>query len=365
MQSITYELIIQALSRVEDPDLHRDLVSLGMVRDVAFESRRIAFTLVLTTPACPLKDFLRNRCIESLQQTFGEDITVEIEMTAQVSTLRQEQESVLPYVKNVIAVASGKGGVGKSTLAANLALALAKKGARVGLLDADLYGPSVPTMFGLQQARPQVIEEDGKHKMVPIERYGLKLLSIGFLMDDKQAVVWRGPMASSALKQLVNDAVWGELDYLLFDLPPGTGDIHLTLVQQVPLTGAVIITTPQEVALADVRKSIAMFQLPQIAVPILGVVENMAYFTPPELPDHKYYIFGRGGGEQLAEEFQVPFLGQMPLVQSVREGGDIGNPALLSSDALTVSLFDDLAGRVARQVAVRNEQFNPRLVNFY
>ncbi len=273
---------------------------------------------MLTTPACPLKELLRKDCEKAIEKHFGA-IKTEIEMSSNVTTTRNNAP-LLPGVKNIIAIASGKGGVGKSTVAANLAVALAKTGAEVGLIDADIYGPSVPTMFNCEFEQPNVVQEDGKNKIVPIQQYGVKLMSIGFLSDPENAVVWRGPMASSALKQFLGDTSWGELDYLLIDLPPGTSDIHLTLVQSVPVTGAVIVSTPQKVALADAQKGIAMFRQPQINVPILGIVENMAYFTPEELPNNKYFIFGENGGRNLAEKFNVPLLGQIPIVQTIRRG---------------------------------------------
>ena len=259
----------------------------------------------------------------------------------------------LPNVKHIIAVASGKGGVGKSTVTANLAIALAKSGASVGLIDADISGPSMPVMFDLEDESPRVIQEGGRNMIIPLKQYGVKLISIGFLAPADAAVVWRGPMASAALKQFISDCQWGELDYLLIDLPPGTSDIHLTLVQTLPVTGVVIVTTPQKVALADASKGLAMFKQPQINVPILGIVENMAYFTPAELPDHKYYIFGKGGGQELADKNNVPLLAQIPLIQSIRESGDEGKPAVLNDD-LTAEAFTLLAEAVAQQVAIRN-----------
>jgi len=262
----------------------------------------------------------------------------------------------LAHIGRTIVVASGKGGVGKTTVSVNLALALAKEGARVGLFDADIYGPSIPTMFNCEFEQPSVKQINGKNTIIPIEQYGVKLISIGFLAPPDSAVVWRGPMASSALKQFFNDADWGELDYLLIDLPPGTSDIHLTMVQTVPVTGAVIVTTPQKVALADANKGLAMFKQASINVPILGVVENMAYFTPDELPDNKYYIFGKDGGKNLAEKHGVPFLGQIPLVQGIRESGDSGLPAALK-EGPTSDAFRVLAETVARQIAIRNANF--------
>ncbi|WP_026763050.1 Mrp/NBP35 family ATP-binding protein, partial [Sediminibacterium salmoneum] len=257
-------------------------------------------------------------------------------------------------VKNIIAVVSGKGGVGKSTISANLALALAEGGASVGLMDADIYGPSVPIMFGVRGARPMMKEVEGKGMIVPLEKFGIKLMSIGLLVDEKNAVVWRGPMASSAIRQFVTDVDWGELDYLVIDMPPGTGDIHLTLMQTVPVTGAIIVTTPQNVALADAKKGIAMFGQAQINVPIIGLVENMAYFTPAELPNNKYYLFGKEGGKNLAEEYDLSFLGQIPLVQTIREGGDEGVPAMVGSDEITKNAFRNFTAQSVRNIALRN-----------
>lgn len=346
------ENILKALSEVQDPDLKKDLVSLGMIQKLEFESDKISFDVVLTTPACPLKEMIRQDVLKVLEKHFGTDIRYEINMTSNVTTIRNNAP-LLPDVKNIIAIASGKGGVGKSTTAANLAVALAKMGAKVGLIDADISGPSIPTMFNCEFEQPGIIQENGKNMIVPIEQYGVKLISIGFLTPPDNAVVWRGPMASSALKQFIGDTKWGELDYLLIDLPPGTSDIHLTMVQTVPVTGAIIVTTPQKVAIADAQKGLAMFKQPQINVPVLGVVENMAYFTPAELPDNKYFIFGENGGRKLAEKFDVPFLGQIPIVQSIRESGDIGYPAVLKDD-ITAEAFRSLAESVARQIAIRN-----------
>jgi ATP-binding protein involved in chromosome partitioning len=287
---------------------------------------------------------------------------VTVNFTANVGSNRKDNQATLPNVKNIIAVGSGKGGVGKSTVSVNLALALAKGGAKVGIMDADIYGPSIPIMLGIKGERPLMKDVDGKGMIVPIDVMGLKAMSIGLLIDDRQAVVWRGPMASSALKQFVTDVLWGELDYLIIDLPPGTGDIHLTMVQTIPVTGAVIVTTPQEVALADAKKAIMMFDGPQIKVPILGVVENMAYFTPPELPDNKYYIFGQDGGKRLADMFEIPFLGQLPITMSIREGGDMGKPALLNGDDISMKAIDAVAQQVARQISIRNANLDPTKV---
>lgn len=352
MTNLSEKDILQALSTVLDPDIKRDLVSLNMIKNVKVDGKSISFTVVLTTPACPLKEKIRQDCEEAIIKVAGEDVDITISMTSSVTSLRDNAQ-LLPGVKNIVAVASGKGGVGKSTVTTNIAVALAKAGAKVGLIDADIFGPSIPTMFNCEMEQPHVKQVNGKNIIIPIEQYGVKLISIGFLAPPDSAVIWRGPMASSALKQFFSDADWGELDYLLIDLPPGTSDIHLTLVQSVPVTGAVIVTTPQKVALADANKGLAMFRQPQINVPILGVVENMAYFTPAELPENKYYIFGKDGGKNLSEKYDVPFLGQIPLVQSIRESGDSGLPAVLK-EGPTSDAFMDLAETLARQIAIRN-----------
>ncbi|MFM7838978.1 MAG: Mrp/NBP35 family ATP-binding protein, partial [Chitinophagaceae bacterium] len=310
---MTTQQVIEALKNVQEPDLGKDLVTLNMVRDVAVDGHAVSFTVVLTTPACPMKEMIRNACVNAVKMLVDAKAQVQVNFTAQTSTVRAEGQAVLPKVKNIIAVVSGKGGVGKSTVAANLALALAQGSAKVGLMDADIYGPSVPIMFGVRGEQPMMMEGNGgKGMIVPLEKYGIKLMSIGLLVDEKSAVVWRGPMASSAIRQFVTEVYWDELDYLIIDMPPGTGDIHLTLVQTVPVTGVVVVTTPQEVALADAKKASARFGQAQIKVPIIGLVENMSYFTPAELPQNKYYLFGKGGGKKLAEAYGIPFLGQIP-----------------------------------------------------
>ncbi|HMJ67817.1 MAG TPA: Mrp/NBP35 family ATP-binding protein [Cyclobacteriaceae bacterium] len=349
--------IIAALSTVNDPDIKRDLVSLNMIKDVAVTDEAISFTVVLTTPACPLKEMIRKDCETAIRKVAGDTIAINIKMTSSVTTLR-DNAPLLPGVRNIVAVASGKGGVGKSTVTTNLAVALAMAGAKVGLIDADISGPSIPVMFNTENEQPGVKVVNGKNIIVPLEQYGVKLMSIGFLAPADSAIVWRGPMASSALKQFISDAEWGELDYMLIDLPPGTSDIHLTLVQTLPVTGAIIVTTPQKVAVADATKGVAMFQQPSINVPVLGVVENMAYFTPEELPDNKYYIFGKDGGLNLSKKFGVPFLGQIPLVQSIRESGDSGLPVVMK-DGPAATAFRELAESVARQIAIRNANFVP------
>lgn len=349
------EQVLAALRNVEDPDLKKDLVTLNMIKDLKIEGNHVSFTLELTTPACPMKDMLKNACNNAVKHLVDQEAVVTINVTSRVT--RPMDTTQLKAIRNIVLVSSGKGGVGKSTVASNLAIALSADGAKVGLIDADIYGPSVPTMFDLVGAKPGAREtEDGKTLILPIEKYGIKLLSLGFFADPDQPVPWRGPMASNAVKQLFNDADWGELDYLIVDLPPGTGDIHITITQSFPIAGAVIVTTPQQVALADTRKGLAMFRMPGINIPVLGVIENMAYFTPGELPDNKYYIFGKDGGKLLAASFDVPFLGEIPIVQSITEAGDNGTPIALNKDSLLSVSFAALAGKVAQQIAINNAQ---------
>jgi ATP-binding protein involved in chromosome partitioning len=355
---MTTEAVLKALGTVQEPDLKKDLVTLNMVKDVKLGEGNVEFTVVLTTPACPMKELIRRDCEKAIHEHVDEGLEVIVNFTSNTSSMRVDLSSVLPGVKNIIAVVSGKGGVGKSTVSANLALALAQQGAKVGLMDADIYGPSVPIMFGVRGQRPLMEHVEGKDKIIPLEQHGIKLISIGLLVDEKSAVVWRGPMASSAIRQFVTDVHWGELDYLVIDMPPGTGDIHLTLVQTIPVTGAVVVTTPQEVALADAKKAIAMFGQAQINVPIIGLVENMAWFTPAELPENRYYIFGKDGGKNLADQLDMNFLGQIPLVQSIREGGDKGTPALISADPQTQEAFSSFAAETIRAVAIANANKN-------
>jgi ATP-binding protein involved in chromosome partitioning len=351
---MTEEAILQALSNVQEPDLGKDLVTLNMVKDVKINGNDVSFTIVLTTPACPMKDMMRTASENAVKLLVNKAANVQVNFTANTTSTRKENLQILSGVKNIIAVVSGKGGVGKSTVSANLALALAEGGASVGLMDADIYGPSVPIMFGVRGARPLMKDIDGKGYIVPLEKYGIKLMSIGLLVDEKNAVVWRGPMASSAIKQFVTEVDWGPLDYLIIDMPPGTGDIHLTLMQTVPVTGVVIVTTPQAVALADAKKGIAMFGQAQINVPIIGLAENMAYFTPEELPGNKYYLFGKEGGKKLAEEYDLAFLGQIPLVQSIREGGDEGVPSMIGTDEISKQAFRNITAQAVRNIAIRN-----------
>lgn len=355
MMNISAERVIAALRNVEDPDLKKDLVTLNMIKDLRIEGKNVSFTLELTTPACPMKDMLKNACTNAIIHLVDPEANIDINVTSRVT--KPVDTTQLSQIKNIILVSSGKGGVGKSTVASNLAIALAADGAKTGLIDADIYGPSVPTMFGLVGAKPNAREtEEGKTLILPIEKFGIKLLSLGFFADPDQPVPWRGPMASNAVKQLFNDADWGELDYLIVDLPPGTGDIHITITQSFPIAGAVIVTTPQQVALADTRKGLAMFKMPNINVPVLGVIENMAYFTPAELPENKYYIFGKNGGRNLAASFEAPFLGEIPIVQSISESGDNGAPISLDQEHKLSTVFADIARRVAQQVAINNAQ---------
>jgi ATP-binding protein involved in chromosome partitioning len=355
MNTITNEQVLDALRFVIDPDLGKDLVSLNMIEDIKIDGMVVSFTVNLTTPACPMKDQIQKACEKAIIELVHKDAVPSIKMSSKVtqaSPSNTATNDLLPQVKNIIAVASGKGGVGKSTIAANLAVALAKSGASVGLVDTDIYGPSVPTMFGLNGERPNI---NTQRKLIPLEKYGVKLLSMGFLVDTDEAVVWRGPMVSSAVKQFLTEAIWGPLDYLVLDMPPGTGDIQLTIVQTVPLSGAVIVSTPQDVALDDARKGVAMFK--KVNVPVLGIIENMAYFIPPDAPDKKYYIFGQDGARNLAHKLDVPFLGEIPLQQPIREGGDYGKPVAV--DETPTGTFTEIASRVAQQLSIRNANTAP------
>jgi ATP-binding protein involved in chromosome partitioning len=343
---ITEAQVLHALGQVDDPDLKKDLVTLGMIRDLNIQGEAISFTVMLTTPACPMKDLIEQACRNAIRLMVPEARTVNILMSSETRNNRPAN-GILPGVKNIIAVASGKGGVGKSSVAANLATALARSGAKTGLLDADIYGPSVPTLFGIQEA-PEMRDVEGRSIMVPHVQDGIKLMSIGFLADPKQAIVWRGPMISSAIRQMVQDTDWGELDYLIVDLPPGTGDAQLTLVQQVPLTCVIMVTTPHELAFADARRAMAMFRVPGIEKTVLGVVENMSWFSPPEAPEKRYYLFGTEGGKLLAEEGSVPLLMQIPLFEQGSQS------ARFVPEHPAFAFYLELAGNVARYVSILN-----------
>lgn len=361
--AISRQAILDALSNVTEPDLKKDIVSLHLVKILDVRENLISLEVKVSNPAMHSKMRMREACEFAIHRVLGNEWKVDVDVIPIAADERSgELRKVLPGVKNIIAVASGKGGVGKSTVSANLAVGLAKKGFSVGLLDADIYGPSAPKMFDLEHEKPRVIDVDGKSMLVPIEQYGVKVLSIGFFAEVNQAVVWRGPMATKALNQLVNDAHWGKLDYLVLDLPPGTGDIHLSIVQSIPLTAAVIVSTPQQVALADARKGVAMFRLPAINIPIVGVIENMAWFTPAELPENKYFLFGKDGAKNLAEELSLPFLGHLPLVQSIREAGDAGRPAILQEGTSAMTFLDEIITNFEREIRMlpfrKKEQVN-------
>jgi len=354
------ENIITALKKVIHPEKGRDIVSLNMVEDMEVKGKKISFTLHFDKPNDPFVSAIRKACVSAIQKYVNKKAEIKGNISIKSDeVMKKDEKKVLPNIKNIIAVASGKGGVGKSTVATNLAIALSKSGAAVGLIDADIYGPSIPKMFNVEGQRPMVNKIDGVDIIEPIESYGIKILSIGFFINPDDALVWRGPMATNALKQLLLQSNWGELDYLMVDLPPGTSDVHLTLVQEVSVTGAIIVSTPQEVALADAVKGISMFLGDKINVPVLGLVENMSWFTPEELPDNKYYIFGKDGCKKLAEKRNIPLLGQIPIVQSICEGGDAGKPSVLNEDSIVGKAFLEMADQVANQVAKRNATLDP------
>ncbi|MGM0478587.1 MAG: Mrp/NBP35 family ATP-binding protein [Bacteroidota bacterium] len=334
--------VLEALSNVIEPDLKKDIVSQNLIDDLKLEGNTIALTVNVVNPAMHARKRMQEAVQFTLKRMLGDDIEVTVNVKGLPAEAKSAHRKILPEVKNIVAVASGKGGVGKSTVVANLAGGLSKKGYKVGIVDADIYGPSMPTMFDVVGERPSAIDVEGEKKMVPVVSYGIQIMSIGFFTDPDDAVVWRGPMASKALTQMFTDTHWGELDYLIVDLPPGTGDIHLSLVQTVPLDGAIIVSTPQEVALADARKGVTMFGMDNIKVPIVGLIENMSWFTPAELPENKYYIFGRDGVKNLAKGMGKTFLGPVPLVQSVRESGDIGRPAVFQENTPISEAFDEL-----------------------
>ena len=353
------KLILDALATVRYPGTGKNLVEAEMVADnLRIDGMSVSFSLIFEKPTDPFMKSMVKAAETAIHTYVSPDVQVTV-ATESKQAARPEVGKLLPQVKNIIGISSGKGGVGKSTVSANLAVALAKLGYKVGLLDADIFGPSMPKMFQVEDARPYDERIDGRDWIIPVEKYGVKLLSIGFFVDPDQATLWRGGMASNALKQLIGDASWGELDYFLIDLPPGTSDIHLTVVQTLAMTGAIVVSTPQAVALADARKGINMFTNDKVNVPILGLVENMAWFTPAELPENKYYIFGKEGAKKLAEEMNVPLLGQIPIVQSICEGGDNGTPVVLDGDSVTGRAFLSLAASVVRQVDRRNVEMAP------
>jgi ATP-binding protein involved in chromosome partitioning len=357
------EKILEALSKIIHPDKGKDIVSLGMVSEVLTGENGISITLSPEKSNDPFISSIKSTITRTLKDALGPDTTVseiKVEPKVIVGKKQEKQREILPGVTNIIAVSSGKGGVGKTTVAVNLAIALARQGYEVGLLDADVFGPSVPKMFNEEKYRPEVRRENNTDLIIPLKKHGVKVLSTGFFVDPADAVIWRGPMASNFLKQLITQGEWGTLDYLLVDLPPGTSDIHLTLVQEVPVTGAIVITTPQEVALADAVKGISMFRSEKINVPVLGLVENMSWFTPAELPANKYFIFGKDGGKKLSEKMNVPLLGQLPLVQSICEGSDIGEPVALK-DSVTGNAFMELANELVARVEQRNKDQRPTI----
>lgn len=354
--------ILQALEKISAPGEGQNLVESGAVTNVQVFGDEVEVDVTIKNPSLQAKKKTEVEILKIIHSEVYQKAKIKVNLKVDApakSQVNQIKGNPIPGIQNIIAVASGKGGVGKSTITANLAVTLAKMGFKVGLLDTDIYGPSMPIMFDVANEKPLSINVNGKAKMKPIENYGVKLLSIGFFTQPNQAVIWRGPMAAKALNQMIFDAHWGELDFLLLDLPPGTGDIHLSIMQSLPVTGAVVVSTPQEIALADARKGVAMFQQEAINVPVLGIVENMAYFTPEELPDNKYYIFGQNGAKNLAEDLDVPFLGEMPLVQSIREAGDVGRPAALQTASPIEEAFEELTKNVVQELVRRNTDLPP------
>jgi ATP-binding protein involved in chromosome partitioning len=358
---INKQQVIDALRTVNDPETGQDIITARMVEGLEVEGKNISFTILVPSLKSPVKNQLTFACIAAVNEFYPD---AEVHVHSKQKEGGAKSKSPLPHVKNIIAVASGKGGVGKSTVAVNLALSLKEMGASVGLMDMDLYGPSIPTMLGLQGSRPRIQDVHGKPKMVPVSKFGIPTISIGYMVEPEQAVVLRGPRLGGIVKQFFNECLWPELDFVVLDLPPGTGDVHLTLVQTVPISGIVMVTTPQEVAYADALKGMNMFRLENVNVPILGVVENMSWFTPAELPENKYYIFGEGGGKRLAQEANTVLLGQIPIVQGIREGGDAGLPAVLGEEPIAKEAFMNVAKNVLRQISIRNEMLDAtKIVN--
>ncbi|MDO7569871.1 MAG: Mrp/NBP35 family ATP-binding protein [Flavobacteriaceae bacterium] len=358
---ITKEAVINALNKISLPGEGKNIIDRGAVSNIMIFGDQIDIDIQLENPSLQARKKLEVTILKTIHEMVYEKAKIKINIKvvsppAEENTIKGKP---IKGIENVIAISSGKGGVGKSTVTANIAVTLAQMGCKVGVLDADIYGPSIPTMFDMEGARPLSVQVDGKSMMEPIENYGVKVLSIGFFTKPEQAVIWRGPMAAKALNQMIFDASWGELDFLLIDLPPGTGDIHLSIVQSLPLNGAVVVSTPQNVALADAKKGISMFQQENIQVPVLGIIENMSYFTPPELPDNKYYIFGKKGAEYLAKDKEVPFLGALPIEQSVREAADAGRPAALQVQTPIAITFQEISKKLVSQVLFRNKNLPP------
>jgi ATP-binding protein involved in chromosome partitioning len=363
MTKLTKPQILEVLSQISIAGEGKNMVESGAVTNVITFADEVVVDLTIATPAMHIKKRAEADIIKTIKEQLSEKAVVKVNIKVAAPAPNNPQNLIkgkpIPGIQNIVAVASGKGGVGKSTVTANLAISLQKMGFKVGILDADIYGPSIPIMFDVANERPLSVMVDGKSKMKPVQNYGVKVLSIGFFTKPNQAVIWRGPMASKALNQLIFDAAWGELDFLLLDLPPGTGDIHLSIMQALPITGAVVVSTPQTVALADARKGVAMFEQESIQVPVLGMVENMAYFTPAELPENKYYIFGKEGAKNLAEDLEIPFLGEIPLVQSIREAGDVGHPAALQTATAIEQAFEDITRNMVEQTVKRNTALPP------
>jgi ATP-binding protein involved in chromosome partitioning len=355
--------IYKALETITAPGEGKSLIENNNITNVVAFGDEVLIDVTISNPTLQAKKKVELEITKAIKTLVGENIDVKIKLTVEKPAVKEKPNQIkgkeIPNIKNIIAIASGKGGVGKSTITSNTAISLAKMGFNVGVLDADVYGPSQHIMFDVEKARPLSVQVDGRSKMKPVENYGVKLLSLGFFTNPDQAVIWRGPMASKALNQLIFDADWGELDFLLIDLPPGTGDVHLSIVQALPITGAVVVSTPQNIALADAKKGVAMFQQENIDVPVLGIIENMAYFTPAELPDNKYYIFGQDGAKNLAEDIKTKFLGEIPLVQSIREAGDVGHPVALQEGTIVEKSFNDITKEMVSELLKRNENLPP------